>query len=82
MMMHSHDIYIYIRNLEEYFNIFDIKKFMIKCEAELQEAIDIQHTDVPVTFSDFLTWITRNAFQECLLLNSETWLQKNHENPF
>ena len=36
-----------------------------------KEAIDIQHTDVPVTFSDFLTWITRNAFQECLLLNSE-----------
>lgn len=55
---------------------------MIKCEAELQEAIDIQHTDVPVTFSDFLTWITRNAFQECLLLNSETWLQQNHENRF
>lgn len=55
---------------------------MLKCEAELQEAIDIQHTDVPVTFSDFLTWITRNAFQECLLLNSETWLQQHHENQF
>lgn len=37
-----------------------------------QEAIDIQHTNLPVTFADFLTWITRNAFQECLLLNTET----------
>lgn len=36
-----------------------------------KEAIDIQHTDLPVTFVDFLTWITRNAFQECLLLNTE-----------
>lgn len=27
---------------------------------------------VTVTFADFLTWITRNAFQECLLLNDDT----------
>ena len=36
-----------------------------------KEAIEIQHTDLAVRFTDFLTWITRNAFQECLLLDHE-----------
>ena len=38
-----------------------------------KEAIEIQHTDLAVSFIDFLTWITRNAFQECLLLDHEPW---------
>lgn len=36
-----------------------------------KEAIEIQQTQISVTFEDFLTWITRNAFQECLLLTDE-----------
>ncbi|CAK9028463.1 unnamed protein product [Durusdinium trenchii] len=36
-----------------------------------KEAIEIQNMQVTVTFADFLTWITRNAFQECLLLNDD-----------
>ena len=28
-----------------------------------EEAIEIQQTQISVTFEDFLTWITRNAFQ-------------------
>ncbi|CAE7798557.1 DTX3 [Symbiodinium sp. CCMP2592] len=36
-----------------------------------EEAIEIQQTQISVTFEDFLTWITRNAFQECLLLTDE-----------
>jgi len=36
-----------------------------------KEAIDIQDTELTVTFADFLTWISRHAFQECLLLTDE-----------
>lgn len=36
-----------------------------------REALEIQNTSMAVTFNDFLTWITQNAFSEDFLLNDE-----------
>jgi len=66
-LIHPTDFQLLLRCVlrERFPNVKDVPRELLK------EAVEIQKTNVMVSFPDFLTWLTQNSFNESMLLNDD-----------